>query len=567
VEYDVAISPREAVRRIERNDYVLPNIQRSFVWSRKQIIALFDSLLRGYPIGSIVVWRTTPQANRDLGFRHFVTDHFPDTELAKANVSNRPRVDAVLDGQQRLTALNIGLRGSYYVGPRGREPKILWLDLGTQDDDAGAEQNAFAFEFLGKSERSRRAEGLWFPIPAMYGLSRSNVDSALGAFGLSKRGEHRRRLVDVVSKLNEGEIPVHVEKTDDLDRVLNVFARINMAGTTLSYVDLLVSTASAQWKQRDAKEAITGLRSQLNAMGAGFRFTDDRIVKAGLVLVDADPPKFHVDAFRKRNKGAQLERDWELFAAATEVAVAVLASFGLSARTMAAENVMIPIAYYAQLRKLRRSYATAALHERDRQLVRAFVARTLLRRGYWTGAVDPVLTETRQVIKSHGKDGFPLLQIAKALSGKNKSIDVDDQFIEDLAELPIGDRRTLALLRLLYPDVKESARLDKDHVFPWSKFDDRYLQNQKVPAGKIYDWMWMCERLPNLQLLDTADNTHKSAKLPLDWISTLTPTTRKKYRQQDLDYLPAKIADFEDFWYERRTRLEKRIRHLLIPIG
>ncbi len=94
---------------------MLPAIQREFVWNAEQIEKLFDSLLRGYPIGSFLFWDVVP-AKIDEPFYRFM-DYYHQRDFRHnqpINLSGRhTNVNAVLDGQQRLTALNIGLKGYY----------------------------------------------------------------------------------------------------------------------------------------------------------------------------------------------------------------------------------------------------------------------------------------------------------------------------------------------------------------------------------------------------------------------------------------------------------------------
>jgi len=90
-------------------------IRREFVWSVEQIEKLFDSLMRGYPIGSFLFWQIDPQSLDDFRFYRFMDryhqrDHRHNEPI---DLVGKHSVTAVLDGQQRLTALNIGLKGWY----------------------------------------------------------------------------------------------------------------------------------------------------------------------------------------------------------------------------------------------------------------------------------------------------------------------------------------------------------------------------------------------------------------------------------------------------------------------
>jgi hypothetical protein len=95
--------------------YFLPAIQRPYVWDPEEIIALFDSLLKGYPISSFLFWEIKPERRADWEIYKFVENfRFGETHNELAEPDGRDVV-LVLDGQQRLTSLLIGLRGSFTV--------------------------------------------------------------------------------------------------------------------------------------------------------------------------------------------------------------------------------------------------------------------------------------------------------------------------------------------------------------------------------------------------------------------------------------------------------------------
>ena len=54
--FQTAVTIRSVLESVEHRKYVLPAIQREFVWRPNQIECLFDSLMRGYPIGSFLFW-------------------------------------------------------------------------------------------------------------------------------------------------------------------------------------------------------------------------------------------------------------------------------------------------------------------------------------------------------------------------------------------------------------------------------------------------------------------------------------------------------------------------------
>ena len=114
----------------EEGGFWLPNIQRSFVWSEEQICRLFDSILREYPISTLLVWKTKSEIRRRKFIDNWRADLVPSNSYVPED--NKKKC-LVLDGQQRLQSLYIGLCGSF----AGRELyfDILSDDIGVPPDD------------------------------------------------------------------------------------------------------------------------------------------------------------------------------------------------------------------------------------------------------------------------------------------------------------------------------------------------------------------------------------------------------------------------------------------------
>src|SRR6185437_8114615 len=144
------------IKSIGDSQYVLPAIQREFVWREEKICALFDSLMRRYPIGGFLFWKISNETFFSHTFYGFLSDYDPRGVARYSPVlTGLPASDnryAILDGQQRLTSLNIGLRGSHTIkrprlhwdNPEAFEKRWLYLDLrGTSSSEAtGSEDEA-----------------------------------------------------------------------------------------------------------------------------------------------------------------------------------------------------------------------------------------------------------------------------------------------------------------------------------------------------------------------------------------------------------------------------------------
>ena len=161
--------------------YLLPAIQRPFVWSSSQVIALFDSLLKGYPISSFMFWAVDEATRAEVRCHRFLENYHPE----KMNEPTNPvgqQVVLVLDGQQRLTSLVLGLRGTFSEKAKGARKtnaaawsaKTLWIDLikdPREDDDEedGGESDLGVTYRLAFHDRkpSNSHKRHWFKLGAM----------------------------------------------------------------------------------------------------------------------------------------------------------------------------------------------------------------------------------------------------------------------------------------------------------------------------------------------------------------------------------------------------------------
>ncbi len=102
----------------EDGGFWLPNIQRPFVWSEEQICRLFDSILRQYPISTLLIWKTRLAVHRRKFIDNFKEEHRQRLSAFKVPDDDKKKC-LVLDGQQRLQSLYIGLRiGHWLSGTR-----------------------------------------------------------------------------------------------------------------------------------------------------------------------------------------------------------------------------------------------------------------------------------------------------------------------------------------------------------------------------------------------------------------------------------------------------------------
>jgi uncharacterized protein DUF262 len=573
VPYQAPITVRTALDRIWKHDYVLPAIQREFVWKPEQIYRLFDSLMQGFPVGSFLFWKIEPETSRTFEFFDFCREyHQRDNPHCPplGKVPDGP-VTAVLDGQQRLTALNIGLRGSLAVkeankwwnNPKAFPVKRLHLDLlyEAKPDEEGA---VYRFEFLSEERSLAPVEGeFWFPVHRIFGMVEPSepmeflAEKKLGNTPRAVRALHR--LQQVVH--NAHVINFYEEESQAIEKVLSIFIRTNSGGTVLSYSDLLLSIATAQWEERDARSAINTLVDSLNDTGMGFNFSKDFVLKAGLMLSDIASVGFKVENFDRQSM-KKLEANWPRIADTLRLTVQLAANFGLSRDTINADSALLPIAYYLHKRNCGDTYLASKLEAEDRATIKYWLIRSLIKPGIWGSALDVLLTALREVIRKEEPGRFPLEELEREMRGRGKSVTFTAEEIEDLADRKYGSRDLFGLLTLLFPFVDARNQFHIDHVFPRTAFYANKLKALGFSAEQSARLGEIKECLPNLQLLQGPDNQSKSGQMPSEWISETykTDEDRKDYISRHLlDGVMTDLKGFESFYEARRKRLLERI--------
>ena len=575
--FQTPITIEKALERISSREYVLPAIQREFVWSTDQISRLFDSLMRGYPIGSFLFWRVEPSTLKKFVFYEFILNFHELTapHCPKLDKYAKSRLTAVLDGQQRLTALNVGLRGSYAAKlPRKWSTNLdaypikhLYLNLvGSPPENLLDLKYDFRFLTPDQSNQAIR-EQHWFPVGKILSM-KTGVDlfHYIQGAGLADHPTAFETL-DRLHRLVKVDEPISFfeEEEQDLEKVLIIFIRVNSGGTVLSYSDLLLSIATAEWDDRDAREAVNGLVDDVNKAGQGFDFSKDLVLKAGLVLTDIGDIRFKVSNFNQANMRV-LDEKWEAVENALRLAAHLLANFGFSGQTLAADSVLIPIAYYLHRKGASANFLTGSPWKEDRALIRQWVIRSLLKTGVWGSGLDTLLTGLRQKLRVDKGASFPIAAVESEMTRLGKSPKFDLEEIEDLVSTKYSDKRTFTILTLLYPGVDVRNVFHVDHIFPQSLFSRKRLLKAGVPEAKIVDLVDKVNGLPNLQLLEGPVNVEKQAQLPLEWAKKRYPEPAALagyLSSHDMHDLPAEIAQFEWFYGQRSARMARRLSEML----
>ena len=579
--FQTPITVKEAIDNIHTKKYLLPAIQREVVWDVDQIKRLFDSLMRDYPIGSFLFWHVPREKVGDYQFYEFVRDYHERNRRhnPKANVSGENDITGILDGQQRLTSLYIGLRGSYaykeprkhWDNPQAFPTRLLYLNLLVPKKNGDETDMVYDFAFLSDEEaRDSTAETFWFKVGDILNFREQwEVNDYLIKHGLPQKPEEQARfanrtLFKLWSVVHDSKvINYFLEKDESLDKVLNIFIRVNSGGTILSYSDLLLSIATAQWKHRDAREEITSFVDELNSMGDGFRFDKDLVLKSSLVLADFKDIAFKVDNFNKSNM-LKIEEQWDDIAQALRGAVTLVASLGYNRDTLTANYAIIPLAYYLKVKRTPRNFNTSGTYSEDRKAIHRWLILSLVKRVFG-GSPDTVLRPIRDILRGNS-DAFPLDAIIDKLKGSNKSIVCTQDDVDNMLYHRYGQGYTFSILALLYPTLDFRNKFHIDHIHPRSVFTRARLRKRGIPDADIDVCIDNVDRLANLQLLEGVPNQEKSDTDFCDWIEENCQSNQSKTEYMRRHFIPdvdLTLSNFPEFVEKRNLRLRSELCRIL----
>lgn len=578
--YETPLTIAEVMQDISNNKYVLPSIQREYVWDTEQIETLFDSLMQDYPIGAFLFWEIEKSRLLDYDFYEFLRNYHEknNTHNKKVDLKGSNGVTAVLDGQQRLTSIYIGLKGSYAYRLKYKQKKsenaypvrYLYLNL---IEDAQDENNKYDFRFLTDKEFSGMTEGFWYKVGDILTMTQPGETSQYVLDNIAFAGTYTKeqtmhanntlqKLYNVVH--TDKTLSYYTEKAAELDKVLNIFIRVNSGGTVLTYSDLLLSIASAQWENHDAREEITEFVDDVNSIGGGFRINKDFVLKTALVLTDFPNIAFKVDNFNKPNM-MKIEANWENIKRAIKQSVHLVSSFGYTGETLSSNNALIPIAYYLLTIGMPDNFVESGATKENRAKIKKWLIMALLKKAF-SGQPDNVIRPIRDIIRENGNNEFPITQIVDKFKGTNKSIQfAEDDIDEYLLKLKYGKSETLSTLMLLYPSLDFSNKFHEDHMYPKSKFRKSYLRKMGVPEDKLDTYIDSVNDISNLQLLAAQLNEEKLNSDFDVWFNKEQATDSDKIQYRTIHYLPEMEYIYPNFllFMEKRKQL---IRKKLIDI-
>lgn len=246
----------------------IPHFQRILRWRSKNVEELFDSVYRGYPVGSLLFYRQAAPADRlELGPLTIDAPEIPEAWW-------------VIDGQQRLAALAVCLlRPVPLPGkPTPSDPFVLYFDAGEKKFEAPV--------------ASGKVPTTWVPLP--YLLDASRLAEWIFSWEHRSREELRLAVFDAGARIRDYLIPLYLIEADR-NAAKEIFYRTNLAGEPLKWKEVHKALFGAD---ETAPSTLEELADELTDVGMG-RLDPDRVLTCLMALRGLDPTRNLAEHRRK----------------------------------------------------------------------------------------------------------------------------------------------------------------------------------------------------------------------------------------------------------------------------
>lgn len=566
------------IKMVKDGEFILPEIQREFVWDLDRVAEFWDSIFYGYPVGQLLFWKTNTKIPAYSFFDNTTNEKY-------LFVTKRPRwthkiqVDdfdgktIVLDGQQRLTSLLLGVldEGVTTKTRINSDDKKQYLCISLRDIDEDTEDKPKIFEWHKDEE----------------GDDYVSIAKALD----SRRQNKNIRILKDRLRSTESAIPVDYVVNKDVDEVVEIFRRLNNNGRNMNKSELFLAMWFGSAKAADLKKDLVELRE---LFGKDFDVQDSTVTQLmkiifGKTSESLNKTSYSPEMFREINKNLpRLKR-------AIKYSVKFLhRECGIYSNSeMVSHSLFVPIVHVFYNFK-------SNVPDKIRAELRCFIYRSLVF-GLFSKSTNSVLLRMKNTIKDLSRDDSFIEKLHPDIKTSifadydtNKSQWLDGE-ISDLLDIKKGSRSNLILLLLRQePANVERDMFDQDHLIAADLFDEtsfkalkedvrskfgirvngKIVEEWKLTEQDLSQWAVIAKEnkdkkdmLPNLWLLEASRNRKKGKVLLNIWYHRQSECQKEVFWQEiflkrhDEDYL--KITNFDNLFNERRESLRKKLEELL----
>ena len=553
------ISIGTLVDKVIAGELTLPEMQRRYVWTAVKVRDLLDSLYRGYPSGTILVWETEDPGN----YRKLQVDGGKKSSLSSNLL--------LLDGQQRITSLTAIINGQPILVRNKKRPIDIFFNLEHpdtlveeltaieedeyDDDDDDDDELDLHEEFKKRTfvveSRSLKNDPNWISVTEIFNKTDSQILRNLGINSDDSRWDKYTQRIGRVRQIEKYEyVMVILDKKMSYEEVTEIFVRVNSLGAKLRGSDLALAQLTSRWK---------GFMNELENFAKEFGNNEDYLHETGLMVKTLVAIVSGQSKYKTINRFSleEYSKGWESTKNALRFAYNFINTNVRveNIRLLSSTFLIIPIAYYAWQKN-------EQLNDKEvNQLLLWFYVAHMKGR-YSKGSSESILDSDLNIIKNGGS----LEQLLDHLK-----LQVRDYIVTE-AELKFKTRRSpyFSLLFLIAKqkgvkdwftgvgiNEKNAGRahaVQFHHIIPKS-----LLKNHGYDSKSIND-------IANLTFIGGKTNRNISNKLPTTYLEEIIiKRGHSIYGDNHIpkDRLLWEIENFNSFLEYRRKLLVNEINNFI----
>ena len=500
----LGMSVKEAVENVNSNvnGWFLPSVQRPYVWgsryeSEKYIAKLFDSILRGYPIGGLIVWNN----KNEMPYREFLTDYHNDDISKEVEKGKWSRQDKwlVYDGQQRLQTLFSCLK--YSINDRVLVYN-LFFDISKIEED----RDKVGFSFCNKNEDLApnyvRMNEIFVKLEKEKTTFRKEILSKIGdSFDKEDIVEENIDLVwDIFVKKDTKSIAYFPVESPDETTVNEIFQRLNTGGVPLSQSDLLLSKIKE--KKHDFEEEILYFTREIFQKTQGYYIDADQIlqllnllIRGGIRIAPDKTTPAEIDLFIK---------EWPVLKVAVEDFYTnfIYESFKINNQAIVPRKLAIyPIIIFFKIAH-DKSINFKKLNSKTVQNLKKYFILSQINDWNIATIIDNVSKKVIEINKSSASTIFNIDDF-KPIIQKNRNWDLFEDWFTSYTWFALKIMTPTRLYNFT-PDNKNRYNPEIDHIFPQKGEQDEDYR-------KAVNIIW------NMQPVKGEINNYKRKRNPLEF--------------------------------------------------
>lgn len=405
-------------------------------------------------------------------------------------------------------------------------------------------EDNYQFEFHAKTPENDKKHW-WFKVGDILELK-----SVVNYAREHELGDEESELLETLNKAFHDKqlISFFEEKEKNLNKVLNIFIRVNSGGVKLSYSDLLMSILTASFSS-DIREKMNELVDTLKDKGFS-NMGQDQVLKTCLLLIGKDTT-FELKNFNKKNI-KEIEENWEKITESIYDAAKLLETFGY-AGYLGSAYILSSLAYFYYKND------NPKMNENDnKEQALKFVHNAQIT-SYFSSTTDTKLSAIAHSIKEARTFEAFNHNLAKHQTWPLK---ITNDAIEEMM-CSSSHARVFSILRILYPHLNyETTTFHIDHIYPKSKFNGK---NKKLNQD-----FYGCENhLYNLQLLEGQENSAKKDKDPEVWLKEEYKNEQAIEEYKKRNYIDPTLKleweNIKEFREKREEAIIKTLKEVLLP--